>query len=944
MPCLGLTPNPTSTAISCLDFKLAWDISGATPTVTVTNNSTVAIAANLKWWFYITSPSAVPIYGQNLTGLSSGSYPAPDVNAVAWTSKVFTLPTPFGNAPCGQVEFSPNSPYVVTIFVEDTTAPSVLYQYAKNTIIVRPSGNTINTCGNFGMSATSMKVDCGAKVIMCFDSTNLIYNNILTPLSTTNTWTLVYPQDPSGNIPNNVQNNVASINFPISVNSDGYTLYFQEYATYDYGNNVTVKVQYKAYGKQGNPGLVFAVNCNTNLCLLQCQMRKFYELSQSSCGVLENAELTNKMVRLNWIFSEILTGIFQPLCGIDVPMLIEKMKQLGKFDDNCDCGCGSSDNFGFSNPTGSAAISSGCCPVFTTVVDVTTGNPVSGCPGAGSYFPSQVYNPDGTAIIGTAYNIGDEVSIVNANAQWQVYGTAFVVDNCQIGWYPAPGVVIIPKIQVDPNGGGVDTSCTNGRQNYPVTINDICYANGASITNSSFPLNLYVDFGSGMQFVGNVASPSAMIIALNNFSSKPATITFLATPNPGLVTVVNSDCTTYSGVISVSVDAGSRSYLLYGPNHHSIKFNDPEANNPETAMSLSSLSLLGGIPDMGTKNYWHNIRIGNYLLGTEPETGKVYFWDITNPLNPTLARVIQLSTPVGATRTCFTGLPKSATYASTPTTIFSFFGLYFPTDYCATMGLDSVYVVESVSGTIWKLNLFDTGTGTVASFQDNRLIGKCPRVVIDGVLYFTQDGNLESATGQTSTIPIGSIVELDISNFTTGGLFEDPIISGGTEPVWAASYNGVNSIYFTGQKMTVVEWDVAGEAIANTYPTIVAAGVSYRLNSAFYLGKLYYTPQHLPGYNGLIVDVASLSGTLVYTQFQQPPSGDIDGMFTFTPLGNCLGILTSAHIGSAPNFVGVYMLDGTFVNSIGPLNDNHEYFNVIPIPNVSTTTPNNFIP
>ena len=253
----------------------------------------------MKWWIWVTGPSLNSLYGVDVNATTP---PTPDFNGIAWTTKTINLPTPFGNPPCGQVEFSPNSPYTVTVFVQDTTAvASPIDGYSKTTIIVRPNGNTINSCGNFGKASISMKVDCANKVIMCFDGTKMIYNNILQPSSVTSKWTLVYPADAAGDVPNMEALNVPNVNFPISVNSKGYVLYFNETATYDYGNGVTVKVQYKLYDGTGGLGLNFAVNCNTNLCLLQCQMKKFYELSKSRCGELENVQLTQKMVHLQYL-------------------------------------------------------------------------------------------------------------------------------------------------------------------------------------------------------------------------------------------------------------------------------------------------------------------------------------------------------------------------------------------------------------------------------------------------------------------------------------------------------------------------------------------------------------------------------------------------------------------------------------------------------------------
>lgn len=1049
MPCTGLAISAPN--ISCLNYNLHWDLSGATPIVTITNTSTVNNYANLKWWFYVVSPNGAAIYGEDLNTVSP--LPTPDVNAVSWTTKQITLQTPFGNPPCGQIEFSPTNPYNVFVYVQDIGfSTSSFFTYSKNTLIPRPGGNNRYSCGNYGTAAVSMQVDCANKNIMVFDSTILIYNNILTPASSSNKWTLVYPEDPSGDIPNVVVNNQANVNFPVSVNSEGYVLYFDETATFDYGDGITITVKYKLFTKGSQVdqalGQQFAVACNTNLCLLQCQMQKFYKLSQGTCGALENAALINKMTQMSFIFNQIITGIFQPLCGINIPKLMAEIKAIGNFADNCDCNCGGG-NFGFSNPTGSGASSSSCCPIYTTVLVIDTTDPPANCPngyfpasvydptgvsiigvalsmpdeigiinanaawqvygtafdagnckvgffprtgvvtvppvyvnpvgdpgpsgGGGGvvivpvvdpagyppttcpsgYFPAQVYDPTGAIIIGVAYNIADVIGIINANAAWNAIGTAFVVDNCHVGFYPTPGVVTFPPVVVTytgGGGGGVTTDCVSTKQLYPVTVSDICYPKAAPITVGSFPLNVYVDFGlgAGQEYAGNATSQANMIALLNAMSDKPATITFIAGPTPDQVIINNSDCTGYSGVISINTDAGSNSYLLYSGTHTGLLGATTVLGNQERAFSIKSLTDLGGLigTPTGDPIGWHTIKIGNVLMVSEPSGGKINFWDVTNPLMPTLSRTITLNAVVGD---CFTGSPQSETIASatnSPTTdVDTIYDLYFPTDYYATMSLNAIYVVESLTGCIWKLDYFGSGTGIVASFQDDQLIGKCPRVLIGNQLFFTQDGDLEQATGQSSTVAVGDIVILDITTFNSGGLSTMTVFLNHIENVWSASYDGAGRIYFVGEFTSIGLYTIASgpPPIRYLYAGGIGLQMSYRANSVYYLGNLYVTPQHLPSYNGMIIDVSTLGGVVSIGQFDVPTGSTINGMFNFIPLGNCLGVLTSARVpGDSPAHIALYFLDGTYVERF-TIPSEEEYYNVIPIPNVPVTTPNNFV-
>lgn len=1045
--CTGLPI--TAPNITCLDYLLTWNLSGATPTVTITNNSAVSNYANLKWWFFVVSPNGASLYGVDLNTVSP--LPTPNVSGVSWATKQITLQTPFGTPPCGQIEFSPTNPYNVYVYVQDIAVSTTsFFTYNKNTLLPRPGGNNSNSCGNFGSAAVSMQVDCLNKNIMVFDGTNLIYNNILIPAYSSNVWTLVYPQDPSGDIPNVVVNNQANVNFPVSVNSKGYVLYFNETATYNYGNGVTVIIQYKLFQK--GSGLVtevgqqFSINCNTNLCLLQCQMQRFYQLSKGSCGTLENAELINKMTQMSFLFNQIITGIFQPLCGIDIPKLMDEIKAIGNFDDNCDCNCGGS-NFGFSNPMGGGSGSGGsCCPIYTSVIDKNTGVTPLNCPNG--YFPANIYAPNSTTIIGNATSMADEIAIINGNAAWQVYGTAFDAGNCKVGFFPATGVTVIPGVVVDPNpggsggggvvivnvvdpfgyppspcpegyfpaqvydpagasiigvatdinsevgiingnaawqaigtafvvdnchvgfypkpgvttfppvvvtwtggggGGGVTTGCVNGKQNYPVNITDVCYPTSPPITGSSFPLNIYVDFGlgAGLQFVGNATSATDMLTKLNAFMGKPASVTFSATPSVSQVQVTNSNCTLYSGVITLKADAGSDAFLLLGANHLNLLADiSMERENLEFAFSVKSLSTLGALPLPSLP--WHTIRIGNILMTAQTNTGVVRFWDITDPLNPTLSRIITLNAPAG---NCFTGVPHSITIASATVSpgnaVESIYDLYFPTDYYAPMSLNQIYLVESLTGSMWELNYYDTGSGITASFQDNRLIGKCPRVLINGLLYFTQDGDLEQATSQISGVTEGDIVILNTATFSSGGLSTKLIFLNQVEYVWAASYDGMGNIYFTSNLASIGVYNIAANSITR-YLLVVGPGMnmSYRANSVYFQGILYITPQHMPsifGGVGLTVVTATLGGLTTVGSFQQPPGSRIDGLFNFLPLGNCLGILTSANVpGDSPAFVAIYKTDGTYMATI-PLSSNQEFYNVVAIPNISITTPNSYL-
>ena len=414
-------PNPvkpiSSPDISSLSFGILYDISGATPNIILTNASTVIHASLLTWWYVITTPSNTPIH--------SGSLLTPDVINANWSTLQIpanSWPLLFGNPPCGQVEFSPGAPYVCTLYVKDST--NTVYSLTIAQTIVRPNGNTSNSCGNFGVSSANVEVKCYSNpaVVFCSERTNYTYNNVVAPVigSMSSLWTLVYPPDANGNNPaNGTAQDTPYVNFPVGYNGDGYTLFLNQYASYDMGNGATIRVQYKAINpKTGVNGLTFAVLCNIDLCRLQCQMQAFYELSEKHCNTVENSDYAYKKTNINYLFSQAIAGIIQPLCQIDIPAIVVKIQGiLGNVGGNCDCGCTDA-GVNFNYPTGTGGTSSGgCCPVSVSVLDDGTGLAPSLCPL--SYFPAEVKDPTNSTVIGTAYSVNDLVAILNSNTAWQ---------------------------------------------------------------------------------------------------------------------------------------------------------------------------------------------------------------------------------------------------------------------------------------------------------------------------------------------------------------------------------------------------------------------------------------------------------------------------------------------------------------------------------------------
>jgi hypothetical protein len=937
----------TSPDISNLDFTVLFDISGATPAITLTNASTVINPTQLVWWYVITTPSNTPIH--------TGSVSDPDVENVAWATLSITpgsWPQPFGTGPCAQIEFSCNAPYIVTLYVKDSA--DTTFSLSKTATICRPTGSTANSCGNFGEAALSIKTDCMNARLVCQDNTNYSYQGQLSAYAQSNTWTLVYPQSPSGSQPTNgTASNTPTVFFNLAFGGDGFNIYIRDYATYSMGDGVFIKLQYKAHR-------VFNVYCNIDLCQLQCEMDRFFKETVATCGELESADAYNKMSQINFLYAKILTGILQPLCDIDVPAEIVKMEKLFGFPSTCCCNKGVNMSMAPVLPT-----SSDCCTTSVAILDKVTGLAPANCPN--SYFPVQVYDPTWTTIIGVASDVDNLVAILNENAAWLAYGVAINAGNCNVGFILEDTTVTVPAVKVATSS----SACVGDTQYYSVRINDLCLGNlTASLGN--FPMNTFVDFGlgDGEVFLGNVSDIGALIILLNSTPTKPATITFSngsssGVTDPVIINIRNSSCVAYSGTITITCDIGSSAYLLYGASHLNYVTSPAPISGAEVGFGLRSNAVIGKIPGVSDDNIqWHSIRIGNTLIISEGDTGKILFYDITNPLYPSFIRYIQLNAVVAA---CFTGLPQSRGIPEgAGSVVNSFYSLYFPTDY-SNMSLSAIYVFEGLTGSAWKLDMYAAGSGVTASFQDNSLIGSCPRVITgpaNNLIFFTMDGSLGPDIGAPILTP-GYINVLDLTaTFDGSGLSTKEIIGSSFDQVWAASYNGIDTIWFMGQNGTLAKYDVWTDTVTAVVVNAMGVGQNFELRGNIKnFGPALYCSS-LGGFKplgsvtgALFVNIASFP-TVSATLFTDPTTiaaanPPLQYVHNILPLGNCLVLVTTegyedaylstAHLSTAQGAIATYKINGTYIMG-DKLPVGQNIYNLVPISGIPVYTPTSLIP
>lgn len=572
--------------------------------------------------------------------------------------------------------------------------------------------------------------------------------------------------------------------------------------------------------------------------------------------------------------------------------------------------------------------------ITDNIVTVGTSNPPTGCP-SGNPYPKQVYNPGGTLVVGIANNINDLVSILNATGAWSAYGTASVQDNCHVQWNLTDPTVVPPSIPV----GNITPACVGGQQFYTLNTLDICNGRASVFT---FPVNAYVNFGAGIVPLGYVPDEAAFVAALNATPTKPASVTFSPdTASIGVTIVKNSDCTAFSGTITLYTDALQRNFLVLAANHGSMSPVNTFLGQGEVGIGVRTNSYIGKITF--SESAWHNIKIQNTLLITDPYLGKIFLYDITNPLIPVFTKAISL-TLIGTT--VFTGLPNSVTVASGGAAIASRYSLYFPTDY-QTMTLNEVYVVNALWGTIWKLDTTAApGSEVTGGFQNAQLLGKCPRVIMNNKIWFTQDGDLEQAAGLVSGVAEGSTISLDLATFNAGGIAQQGF-SFTNEYLWGATYDGAGHIHYIGNKGTLATLDLSTNAL-HLYRNTLFAEAFFRLNVRYYNTKLYISALQFnvgAGSAGtMVVDPATRAGTL-FGAFT-PAGGTVPATshYNALPLGqSCLiavtydGYQNASHPGGG---IAFFDSGGNYQGHIevpaGSL------YNIIAFAGISTYSPTSF--
>lgn len=302
-----------SNDISVLQVQVTFDISGTNPVVSLVNLSQGPHLNNVVYAFLVTSPTGTYIHNGNIN--------TPDITGV-WSTWTLTDPWP---RPFNQIEWS-GAQYSFTAIAKDS-AGNVYTGTPQLAGICRPNGNYPNSKTMYGIASSDVNVKCQDARILFQDTTYHSYKGDEGTI-VSSTLKVIYPIDETSNIPDPFQiANYSTALVPISYNSNNYQFIQTTKYDYDLGNYTIVRIRYQTIQ-------TFSVWCNIDLLPLVCEFNKLIDLLQSgSCSDVASASMKVQLITSKMILVNI--GIQQPLTGVDVPTLIEEIKEIGGFE--CDC-------------------------------------------------------------------------------------------------------------------------------------------------------------------------------------------------------------------------------------------------------------------------------------------------------------------------------------------------------------------------------------------------------------------------------------------------------------------------------------------------------------------------------------------------------------------------------------------------------------------------------
>ncbi len=299
--------------ISVLSVRVTWDISGVTPSILLDNLSQGNNLSAVSYAFVAKSPTQTFIHDGNIN--------SPDVSGI-WTTHILADPWP---RPYSNIEWS-GSPYSLYVIAKDSEG-NVFTAPTQNAFICRPNGNLPTSQNPYGLGAVTVQVKCDQARIFFQDVTNASYHGVAGNIGSA-VLRVNFPMDNTGVVPAPfVATYFSSAMVPITYSGKGYQFLYTSVYDYDMGDEVHIRIKYLLND-------TFGVWCNIDLMPLICEYRKLIaSIESGSCNDIEDAN--RKLMLINPKFSMVVMGMMQPLIGVDVPVLIQEIIEIGGFD--CDC-------------------------------------------------------------------------------------------------------------------------------------------------------------------------------------------------------------------------------------------------------------------------------------------------------------------------------------------------------------------------------------------------------------------------------------------------------------------------------------------------------------------------------------------------------------------------------------------------------------------------------
>lgn len=289
------------------------DISTATPSITLTNNSTQITPGNLQWVFKIYSPSGVPIH--------EGVFTSPD--RVNWTTPFVQnsgFPKPYNSIEWGN--------YKVIVSVKDSNG--TIFENDPVLIpVCRPNGNNSSSKNTYGAAKIFITTKCRDARLFAENRTDYSYPNSSNKTEVATKLTVFFPPNEEESVPQTFEVSQFSLaSIPITQNGSGYQYLVTSVVDYTLGNSVTLRVKYIAKDS-------FSVYCNLDLSPVLCELNKLHaDIENGTCKDAAKAKEIISLVHGKLLMASI-SMMFPQSNETDPFKLIDEINKITGW--NCDC-------------------------------------------------------------------------------------------------------------------------------------------------------------------------------------------------------------------------------------------------------------------------------------------------------------------------------------------------------------------------------------------------------------------------------------------------------------------------------------------------------------------------------------------------------------------------------------------------------------------------------